>query len=124
MATSPDTDGPIVESVRIAASPVARKLARETDLDLHTIQGSGPGGRIVKADIERSERSRPASLPPPASKEPPSPEPWAAQFPRVPFETRPISAIRRAIAKRLSASKQSIPHIYLTIDCNGGGKSV
>ena len=88
------------------ASPYVRKLARERGLDLGTVGGSGPGGRIIARDLEGivPAAARPAPLPPAA--------PGALAAP----EMRPLSQMRKAIARRLTESKQTVPHFYLSID--------
>lgn len=118
-----EADAPAAKSPRIAASPVARKLAQGANLELQSIPGSGPDGRIVKVDIERArEREAPRASPrvqAPSERQPqtlgqPSSSPPPSS---IPFKARPLSAIRRTIARRLAAAAQTIPHIYLTIDC-------
>lgn len=96
-APSPSTTSP---TGRVKASPYVRKLARERGLDLRAIGGTGPGGRIVARDLE-GVRPAPAA-------------PTAAP-PREP-EVRPLSMMRKTIARRLTQSKQTVPHFYLTID--------
>jgi pyruvate dehydrogenase E2 component (dihydrolipoamide acetyltransferase) len=120
---------------RIFASPLARRMAQQAGLDLAAITGSGPQGRIVKADIEAAlSAERPAAVPagpmarpgaqpqaaPPAT---PAPVP-ALSKERVlalagnpPCTERPLTAMRRVIARRLTESKQTVPHFYLTVDC-------
>jgi pyruvate dehydrogenase E2 component (dihydrolipoamide acetyltransferase) len=101
---------------RIFASPLARRMAEQAGLDLVAIRGSGPHGRIVKADIESAlSRGVPA-------KEAPAPAaaPTAApiEIPGMPdFDLEPLNNIRKTIARRLVEAKQTIPHFYLTIDC-------
>ena len=108
---------------RIKASPLARSLAAEHRLDLHLVRGSGPGGRIVKRDLEEALL---ASMPPPAA--PPPPVGPAAETgpaagvglpgPAGPLrdERVPLSGKRKVIAGRLAESKFSAPHYYLKID--------
>lgn len=91
---------------RLFASPLARRLARERGIDLATCVGSGPNGRIVKRDVE-------AACPVAA---PAAPAAAAVAAPAA-FHEKPHSAMRRTIARRLSESKSSIPHFYLTVDC-------
>ncbi len=114
---------------RIFASPLARRMAQQAGLDLGTINGSGPQGRIVKADIEGAlsaargapapAQTRPLSAPrpPPAASLALSKERVLALAGNPPFTERPLTAMRRVIAKRLTESKQTVPHFYLTIDC-------
>ena len=103
---------------RVFASPLARRLAKEAGLDLAQITGSGPHGRIVKADVEKAKAApKPAAAPAP---EPAAAPAAALAAPEVgPAYTEvPNSSMRKVIAKRLSAAKRDIPHFYLTIDCD------
>jgi len=104
---------------RVFASPLAKRMASQAGLDLTQISGSGPHGRIVKADIEAAitagvgQAVAATSQPAAAPKVPPAlAEPGAAVI------EVPNSTMRKVIAQRLSASKREIPHYYLTIDCN------
>lgn len=101
---------------RLRASPLARRLAAQRGVDLSRLQGSGPGGRIVKIDVERAQAAAPA--PAPAS------APVAAAPAAAPagsgasaFTEVPHSSMRRTIARRLAESKSTIPHFYLTVEC-------
>ncbi|MDQ6992141.1 MAG: pyruvate dehydrogenase complex dihydrolipoamide acetyltransferase [Mariprofundus sp.] len=111
---------PIVErSGRIKASPLARRLAKQKGLNLAAISGSGPKGRIVRADIEQAMR-RGISLggavatttPPPVRPLPVGPLPYHADE----YERVENSMMRKAIARRLCESKQQVPHFYLSVD--------
>jgi pyruvate dehydrogenase E2 component (dihydrolipoamide acetyltransferase) len=105
---------------RIKASPLARKLAREYGLDLRTIQGTGPEGRIVRRDIEAAlARQRPSvevAAPAPEAAPAPAPAPTPTPAPELPYESVPITSMRRTIARRLAQSKFTAPHFYLTVD--------
>ncbi len=94
---------------RVFASPLARRLARQHQLDLARRRGSGPNGRIIKRDIERWLAEAPAPAPAAASD--------SALGQSV---LEPHSAMRRTIANRLTEAKRDIPHFYLTIDCDVG----
>ena len=96
-------------SGRIAASPLARRLAAAKNLDLSQLSGSGPNGRIVKLDVESAVPAPRASLPATVSTF--MPAPGAA------YDMVPHSNMRRVIAQRLLEAKQTIPHFYVTIDC-------
>ncbi|MXP46627.1 pyruvate dehydrogenase complex dihydrolipoamide acetyltransferase [Altererythrobacter luteolus] len=102
---------------RVIASPLAKRIAEQRGLDLNSIPGSGPNGRIVKADVENAQPSQAAAgsvaaAPSPAAKAD------AAELPDfgIPFEDEKLNNVRKVIARRLTEAKQSIPHIYLTVD--------
>ena len=109
---------------RLFASPIVRRLAREQGIDLATIEGTGPNGRIVRRDLERlAGQSRPAAGGAHDGARP-VPQPAAAQAAPQPAAQAPAGAtliphtrIRRAIARRLTESKATTPHFYLTTDC-------
>jgi len=101
---------------RIIASPLAKRIAVNKGLDLTTLKGSGPNGRIVKADVEAfaggvSGTSAVHNSPPL-----PLPAPHAAIDTDIPHEVIKLSNMRKIIARRLTESKQQVPHIYLTVD--------
>jgi len=117
---------------RIFASPLARRMAQHAGLDLAAIRGSGPQGRIIKADIDAALSAahgvpaapatvRPAAAPSGPLAPPAAPalskERVAALAGNPPYTERPLNAMRRVIARRLTESKQTVPHFYLTIDC-------
>ncbi|MBB5708722.1 pyruvate dehydrogenase E2 component (dihydrolipoamide acetyltransferase) [Sphingopyxis panaciterrulae] len=108
---------PAVSGDRIKASPLAKRIAAERGIDLKALTGSGPGGRIVKADLEGAP-SGGAAAPAAATAAAPATTPAPAQ----PFETDiphtadKLSNMRKTIARRLTEAKQTIPHIYLTVD--------
>jgi pyruvate dehydrogenase E2 component (dihydrolipoamide acetyltransferase) len=90
---------------RIVASPLARRMAKDAGVNLSTIQGSGPGGRIIKRDVEGLSATAPVSAAAPAA-----------------FLERSVveilhSGVRKIVAKRLTESWQTIPHIFLNIEC-------
>ena len=97
-------------SGRIFASPLVRKRAREAGIDLAHIQGTGPGGRIVRKDFDAFMASGPRPVATSATA--PAPVMGAAGFVEIPH-----SSMRRAIARRLTESKSSVPHFYLKADC-------
>ena len=111
------------EKERIKASPLARRLAAEKSIDLATLTGSGPNGRIVKADLDASpvtQASDAGPRPMPGRQEEaaaaPAPAPKPAAIPDIPHEATKLSNVRKTIARRLTESKQTVPHIYLTVD--------
>ncbi len=119
------------EGGRIFASPLARRLAKEADLDLSAISGSGPRGRVVKADIEAAiaagtGKAKPAekaaaaagTTPAPAAKPAMSDDAVRAFYKEGSYEEVPHDSMRKVIAKRLTESKSTIPHFYLTLDCD------
>ena len=102
---------------RIKASPLARRLAEAQGIDLSTLTGSGPGGRIVRADLGKAAggaMAAPAAAPVAAGLQPVEAE--LAFTDGVPHEAVKLSNMRKTIARRLTESKQQIPHIYLTVD--------
>jgi pyruvate dehydrogenase E2 component (dihydrolipoamide acetyltransferase) len=106
---------------RVKASPLARRLAQAQNIDLSSIQGSGPGGRIVRADIDSAAGKAPAAGAPAASAAP-APAghlvtPGVIEQ-AIPHEAIKLSNVRKTIARRLTESKQQVPHIYLTVDIN------
>jgi pyruvate dehydrogenase E2 component (dihydrolipoamide acetyltransferase) len=121
-----------VNGDRVFASPLARRMAQQAGLDLATLRGSGPQGRIVKTDIDKA-LGAPGAVPGPAVPRPPVAAPGitpaAPSMPvfakeqvlalagNPPYHEKPHSAMRRVIARRLSESKQTVPHFYLSIDC-------
>jgi pyruvate dehydrogenase E2 component (dihydrolipoamide acetyltransferase) len=133
-AAQPRADG----GERVKASPLARRLAEQRAVDLASLTGSGPGGRIVKADVdgaegkgglrqpriqsgaERVEGIRPEPLTAvraePVEALPSSQPAKPTAIPDIPHESTKLSNIRKTIARRLTESKQTVPHIYLTVD--------
>jgi pyruvate dehydrogenase E2 component (dihydrolipoamide acetyltransferase) len=105
---------------RVFASPLARRMAQQAGLDLSRVNGSGPHGRIVKADIDAAlARGVPAAPGAPAAKPTPGAPAPAAPIVGLPaFTEVPHSMMRKVIARRLTESKRDAPHFYLTIDCN------
>jgi pyruvate dehydrogenase E2 component (dihydrolipoamide acetyltransferase) len=97
----------------VKASPLARRMATEQGLDIHTLRGSGPGGRIVKRDVENALKSIPASFPiKPAT---PPAQMISTAIPG--DETVPVDRLRAAIGRRMVESKQQVPHFYVTHAC-------
>ncbi|WP_433761492.1 dihydrolipoamide acetyltransferase family protein [Nocardia sp. CA-135398] len=90
---------------RRKSSPLARKIARELDVDLATVTGTGPGGRITRQDVESAHRTDEST---------PAAPPVASSAPVGDYDEIPLSTIQQVSAKRLTESKQQAPHIYLT----------
>ena len=107
---------------RIKASPLARRLAQAQKIDLSSLHGSGPGGRIVRADIDSATGRTPAPTAAPGGAPAAAPAPGGHLVmpgpieQAIPHEAVKLSNIRKTIARRLSEAKQQIPHIYLTVD--------
>lgn len=116
---------------RIFVSPLARRMAEQAGLDLRQLKGSGPKGRIVKADVEAALAGKPLekAAARPAEVAPPTAAPAPAAAPAGPgakeladllglkYRQEPLTNMRRTIARRLSEAKQQVPHFYLTVDC-------
>ncbi|MBJ7462446.1 MAG: 2-oxo acid dehydrogenase subunit E2 [Mycolicibacterium sp.] len=121
-ARDPESAAPVIEKIadiaepapqanghRLFATPLVRKIAREKGIDLTTVIGTGPAGRIVRRDLDRL----------------PAPEPVAVAAPAVTAEPRqrdgftdiPLTGMRTAIARRLTESKTTVPHFYVSADC-------
>lgn len=110
---------PVAKGDRVVATPLARRIAADRGIDLAAVAGSGPNGRIVKADVEGAKpQAAAAAVAAPA----PAPiQPTAAAAPAVPdfgipYEAQKLNNVRKTIARRLTEAKQTIPHIYLTVD--------
>lgn len=105
---------PAQSGTRIIASPLAKRIAEQKGLDLSAVKGSGPNGRIVKADVEGAQ---PVAAAPAVSAAAPAPSaPAEAQTFGIPHTAEKLSNMRKVIARRLTESKQQVPHIYLTVD--------
>ncbi|HKF64807.1 MAG TPA: pyruvate dehydrogenase complex dihydrolipoamide acetyltransferase, partial [Dongiaceae bacterium] len=111
---------------RVFASPLARRLAAEGGIDLRSLNGSGPHGRIVKADIEAAKARGPAPRPAAAPAVAPAAAPALASAPALsaaaiagttPYHLVPATTMRKVIARRMVEAKQQVPHFYLSIDC-------
>lgn len=106
---------------RIKASPLAHRIAAERGVDLSQIVGTGPNGRIIKEDVEAAATGTapkaPVAVAPATQAAPaPKPAPVAAIETDIPHEVVKLSNMRKTIARRLTESKQQVPHIYLTVD--------
>ena len=124
MPDAPPAPSPVADAAaagngdgRVMASPLAKRMARQAGLDLVSITGSGPHGRIVKRDIEAALAGDGGAVTPrPAA---PAVAPAAAAAPFEPeFELLALSSMRKTVARRLSESKRTVPHFYLTVDCD------
>ncbi len=114
-------------ATRVFASPLARRIAKEANIDVAAIAGSGPHGRVVKADVEavkagKTQLKAPAAAPAPAAATAPALAQGMtgaqvrALYEDGSYEAVPNDGMRRVVAQRLTEAKQTIPHFYLTID--------
>ena len=119
------TPAPASSGERVFASPLARRMAADKNIDLSQVSGSGPRGRIVKADIEAAKAGTAKAAPAPAASAPSAApastvemtdETRAILDARIPHQVSKLSGMRKTIARRLTESKQQVPHIYLTVD--------
>jgi len=110
---SPAAAPPPADATRVKASPLAKRIAKDSGVDLKLVQGSGPGGRVIKRDVESAPAPKATAAPTPA------------QAPRtthdvrrtgVAYEDVPLTQIRKTIAKRLAASIGPVPHFFLTTE--------
>ncbi|MDK2759711.1 MAG: E3 binding domain-containing protein, partial [Blastomonas fulva] len=125
-APAPAAAAPAASGDRIKASPLAKRLAAERGIDLSTVTGTGPGGRIVKDDLDGASAGAPAApAATPSAAAPAAGTPAAAPAPAtagsipdfgIPHEDEKLSGMRKTIARRLTESMQQSPHIYLTVD--------
>jgi pyruvate dehydrogenase E2 component (dihydrolipoamide acetyltransferase) len=121
-AAAPQVNG----HARTFSSPLARRLAREAGIELGRINGSGPHGRVIARDVEEARSGKGLKAPAAAPSSAPSIAPSMsdqqirALFEEGSYEVIPLDGMRRTIAQRLTASVQTIPHFYLTMDCNIG----
>jgi pyruvate dehydrogenase E2 component (dihydrolipoamide acetyltransferase) len=102
---------PATNGRRLFATPLVRKLAKEKGIDLAAVTGTGPGGRIVRRDLDRLPVREPAPI---VSVEPTVSE---TSSPETGFSDTPLTGMRKAIARRLTESKTTVPHFYVTADC-------
>jgi pyruvate dehydrogenase E2 component (dihydrolipoamide acetyltransferase) len=111
---------------RVFASPLARRMAKEAGIDLARVRGSGPGGRVVAHDIEDAKSGKGLKAPGAAASAAPAPAIAPSMsdqhihtlYEDGSYEIVPHDGMRRTIAQRLTMSTQTIPHFYLTMDCN------
>ena len=112
---------------RVFSSPLARRLAKEAGVDIGRVQGSGPHGRVIARDIEaaragrglRAPAAEPAAVPsPPRAARPPTEDKIRALFAEGSYEVVPHDNMRKIIAQRMVEATSTIPHFYLTLDCN------
>ena len=133
-AAAPDAKAaPAEHGDRVFATPLARRMAEQAGVDLAGVTGSGPNGRIVKADIEAAagkpkQAAAPAAAAPSEAPKaaPTAAAPAAAALTKdrvaalagnIPYTEFPNTSMRKVIAKRLTEAKQTVPHFYLTVEC-------
>ena len=109
-----------MDGERVKASPLARRLARDKGLDLKALHGSGPGGRIVKHDVEEAEVSSSAAPAPSTQPEGAGAASSAGGTAKGNVETREPNKLQQTIARRMAESKATAPHFYLTIEVDMG----
>ena len=114
VAPAPEARPPASAEGRIKASPLARSMAAERGISLSSLEGSGPGGRIVKRDVEGAVAS-PAAAPARANA-----AGGVLPFPSQGPQELPVSSMRKTIARRLSESKFTAPHFYVTVEIDMG----
>jgi pyruvate dehydrogenase E2 component (dihydrolipoamide acetyltransferase) len=122
-APTPASNGHDTSDGRIFVSPLAKRMAQQAGIDLRSLKGSGPNGRIVRADIEAAQKggvAAPASASAPApAVAPPDAAPIGKAAPAVitaPHKLIPHSSMRKVIARRLTEAKQTVPHFYVSMD--------
>ncbi len=113
-APAPSTPAPVLSGDAPRATPLARRLARQAGLTLGSIAGSGPRGRIVAADVRSAGEAKPTALSPVP---PVSGDSVQKLYAPGSFDVLPVDGMRRTIAARLTESKQTVPHFYLSVTC-------
>ncbi len=111
--TAPPAAGAREDTSRVKASPVARRLAKDKGLDLADIEGSGPGGRIVKADVKRAAASGGAAAPVAAATPDAPPPPSSPETAKGQTSYEDLNKLQQTIARRMAESKATAPHFYL-----------
>ncbi len=134
-ASATNGQAAVADNGRVKASPLAKAIAEERGIDIRQVHGSGPEGRVVKADVESfapgtapaqkpaaQQAAAPAPAPQPVATAPTpassAPAPQATPAPAGDFEDVPVSQMRKTIARRLSESLFTAPHFYLTMEIN------
>jgi pyruvate dehydrogenase E2 component (dihydrolipoamide acetyltransferase) len=126
VAAAPQATAPVNGHARIFASPLARRLAKEAGIEIARIAGSGPHGRIIARDVADAKSGQGLKAPAAAPAAAPSIAPSLSDqqirslFAEGSYEVVPHDNMRRTIAQRLTASVQTVPHFYLTMDCDIG----
>ncbi|MAY61449.1 MAG: pyruvate dehydrogenase complex dihydrolipoamide acetyltransferase [Rhizobiales bacterium] len=119
------TPAPVSNGERVFSSPLARRMAKDAGLDLGAVKGSGPHGRVIKRDVEaaiadggakKADAGKGAGAPAPAA-QPMSSDAVLKLFPEGSYELVKHDGMRKTIARRLVEAKQTIPHFYVSVDC-------
>jgi pyruvate dehydrogenase E2 component (dihydrolipoamide acetyltransferase) len=113
-AKTPETRSTSTEEARVKASPVARRVAAELGVDLSSVKGTGPEGRVTETDVRGAAKAK-AGTPAPAARSTSTPAPKSGEGTRI-----NLSGMRKGIAERLVQSKGPVPHFYLNIDIDAG----
>jgi pyruvate dehydrogenase E2 component (dihydrolipoamide acetyltransferase) len=108
----PETSAPGSDGDRVKASPLARRIARDAGVDLHTLTGSGPGGRIVKADVQAAAARTPGA----GTTQPPGAGPTGITTAKGETTELDLSRTQQTIARRMAESKATVPHFSLSVD--------
>ncbi|MBW9087567.1 pyruvate dehydrogenase complex dihydrolipoamide acetyltransferase [Rhizobium wenxiniae] len=126
-APAPSTPAPVADGKRVFSSPLARRLAKEAGLDLSAVTGTGPHGRVVKADVEKAAAGGTAKAAPAAAQSAAAPAPAVAKgpsddatlklFAEGSYELLPHDGMRKTIAARLTESTQTVPSYTVSMDC-------
>lgn len=122
-APAPSTPAPVADGKRVFSSPLARRLAKEAGLDLSAVTGTGPHGRVVKADVEKAAAGGTAKAAPasaaaaPAAAKGPSDDATLKLFAEGSYELLPHDGMRKTIAARLTESTQTVPSYTVSMDC-------
>tara|TARA_R110002072_G_scaffold211998_1_gene369554 strand:+ start:277 stop:1545 length:1269 start_codon:yes stop_codon:yes gene_type:complete len=116
-AAAPQITADVPKGDRVFASPLAKRMAANAGIDLSNVKGSGPRGRIVKADIEKAEKAPKAAAPSAQSTAVYDDPDVKTNVYNMAYKEIPNNNIRKVVAKRLSESKQTVPHFYLTVEC-------
>lgn len=116
--TQKTESAPLKQGDRVFASPLAKRIAKDKGIDLASVKGTGPRGRIVKADIEGAKAApKSAGVPVAAASAASYGEDVKLNVYGMAYKELPNNNIRKVVAKRLSESKQTVPHFYLTVEC-------
>lgn len=115
---TPVADPSPKSSGRVFASPLAKRLAKDAGIDLARVKGTGPKGRIIKSDVETAKKAPSPAATSPQASAPVYDDPTVkTNIYGMAYKEIPNNNIRKVVAKRLTESKQTVPHFYLTVEC-------